>query len=257
MTIIGKAQAETYTANQEPSGDSRLPHGLFAKEPFTLFWYPWAWLWNDEHGFLPDIGRVEHKPGVNGVTGEPGQRPNPALALNRVMTAGGEIFRVGDHSLGPWRNYLVSYPTNLGAKTGKHFEFVGAEFEKIGRDNAKQLDRSADWWAFLIYMRDKSGRVGPMPQSTYNQIREVEEVRLQRIRGRTGTPPEMIEAQKARLAAMAAAWKKMMGAEEEAKPVLVVGAQVEPDPLPESLPTPAPTATAGQSAGKATRRAEP
>ncbi|MEL6341532.1 MAG: hypothetical protein AAFV53_00260 [Myxococcota bacterium] len=251
--IIGRDSATIERPHSSPAGDTRLPASQFRSERFTLFHFPDSWVWHDEHGFMPDIGRINHNPGGNGVEGIPGQVPNAAGAMLRIQQKGGRILPVGEPALGEWQFYLCHQKTNLGMKTGKHFCFVGDAFEILGRRGARQLDRSASWWAFVKYYRDESELCPEMPHSSYTDILDVEGNRLDRLRNKANPVPEKINAQKARIEAMKAEWARMGG--EEVEPTVLEMGEVEmsPTPVPQ-LPVESGPPTAGPTLKKKSSR---
>ena len=208
-TRLGGDTARAWTIQGDVAAEPALP-GQFANEPFFLVHYPQAWIWHDDHGFLPTPGKIIFKPGVNGVTGRPGERPNPAQSLTGAVQKGGTIIRPDDLRLGPYRHIVASQPVQSSDGKARHFCTKLDDFEILNRNVAIQLDNGEAWWTFCAYLRDKSGLIAPMSQYAYNLLLGQEEFRLRRLR-KPSRPvdPDEIPAQKERIARMKAAWEAM------------------------------------------------
>lgn len=226
-------QASPYQPQDYMSAENRLPYNEFHSEPFVLVYYSTSWTYHEEHGFLPLLGRINFKAGCNGVAGRRGAAPDPAGALIGATRKGGVIIHPDSAALGPWGRYIVSYPTNMGSKTGKHFCWKFDEFERVGAKGAQQSDTSDAWWAFVVYLRDQSGLIGTPPDHSISRLISVQEDRVDRISDKisnNGGNPETNSKYKAavsKLDAMREAAAALFSRDIESKaPLSISGAEV-------------------------------
>lgn len=94
---------------------------------------------NGEGEWLPDLGKLNHTPGANGVALING-RVNPAGARAGVIQKGGILISQGDRRLGPepeYIHYLAAYPakTKYGQR-GKYHIYSWVRFTILGGGRA-------------------------------------------------------------------------------------------------------------------------
>jgi hypothetical protein len=215
MAVFTPEQARVYKPQATAGRPDALPY-QFENTPFTLVHYPQAWQYHDEHGFIPDIGKIVHKPGANGVEGHTGRPPDPTQAITKAIRKGGTVLSPGDRRLGEWANYLISYPVNGRSSNAQHYALKTAEFNLLPGGSAKQRDTSGEWFRFLAWMRDQPGLLHTMPETSYELLLGRAQERLERMVTKSnGNTIAMarIEAQQTRIAAMEVAWVEMNGAE--------------------------------------------
>lgn len=174
-------KATPYRPQTYMSEEDRLPHGKFHDEPFMFVYYSTSWMYHDEHGFLPQLSRISFKAGCNGVAGRKGQAPDPSGALVGATRKGGVLLSPDNPRLGRWGRYVVSYETNLGNRSGKHFCWKFDEFQRVGARDAAQSDTSDAWWAFLLFLRDDSGLIPLPPEHSVSRIISIQEDRVDRM----------------------------------------------------------------------------
>ena len=214
MTILNPALAKRETQHSSNATDLRLPADKFQQPRFTLFHYPDVWVWDDDTSdFLPDLGRIYHVPGSNNVK-EVGGKPDATLAIAQKQQKGAVIIYPGMESMGPHKDYLVSWETNLGAKSGRHFAMASDRYEHHGRRGAYKVNTKAEYLKFVLYYRDESNMCKAMPYATYRALRGQEVSRL-RQRERTNKSEAVLNRFRKRIEAMDAAWTRMSGEDLE------------------------------------------
>lgn len=226
---------------QQAKEEACLPASM-ANYPFRYVHYPHGWEWTLEHGFLPTLCSLVHRPGVNGV-GTNGTGRNAKIVPDKAHAAatrnGGRIVEPNDPRLGEYRDYLTFFPTENG---GRHFCFMASEATVLSNGMLRMHDCSAEWDAFRAHVRD-SGIIEPMEEVVYNDLMELERGRLDRITRRVHDGRAQVGADKAqreRMDAMQKAWAAY--AEKHS------GRVVTPEPVSES---------ASPEAGKRVRARKP
>ena len=199
--------------------DEGLP-AKFANNPFVYVHYPRGFTFDEVAGeFLPDLNEGHLTAGVNGVE-EDARDPKilkPQKMFAGTMAKGGIIINTDDDRLGEWKNYLASFDCKGG---GKHYCFVGVEFDKLPGGEAVAREASDAFREFRQYIRDHR-LCHEMSEPVYNKLLSIEESALDRSIQRAQANPHLakkVDAVEAKIAAMKKAWSKLCEA-DNAQPV--------------------------------------
>ncbi len=198
----------------------RLP-ASYTNQRFVFTHYPAGWSFSLTLGFLPDLNTIVAKKGVNGV-GEDGRMNKPIAGS---IQKGGIVINPADGRLGKWRDYVASYDT----VNGKHWCFKACRFTILPGGRVHQNDNAAEFAEFRRHLLDV-GMCHALEESVYNELREVERKRLERLGKEAAKNPHMKAAYEERIEygrAMEAAWRLYTGAD-----------QVIPEGAPQLTPTP-------------------
>ena len=216
----------------------------FGGFPFVYVHYPEGWEFDDELGFLPDLSEIVSKPGVNGVR-VVNKRLDATLAYAGAAKKGGTIIDRSDRRLGPWMDYVEEFDVVGG---NRHFCFRGCTFQRLPGGKVNAIPNSGELRKFRAYVRDNN-ITEPINESVVSKLIELEERKLARkikdARDNIHVAPE-IEASRAKLAKMRAAWEALQAPPE-----------VDADPAPAATPAAGPLQLRGRranlsSAGAAT-----
>lgn len=197
----------------------RLP-ASFTNQRFFFVHYPAGWSFSLALGFLPDLNTIVAKKGVNGV-GENGQMTKP---ISGSIQKGGNVINPADGRLGKWRDYVASYDT----VNGKHWCFAACRFTILPGGRVHQNDNSAEFAEFRRHLLDV-GMCHALDESVYNELREVERKRLEKLGKEAARNPHRMAEYESRVEygrAMEAAWRSYTGAD-----------QVIPEDAPQLAPT--------------------
>lgn len=193
MSVTLKAKPYSPKGEGQASG---LPLE-YANFPFKFVHYPEGWEYIDGHGFLPSLSEISATPGVNGVGLD--LKTNKADA--GAAAKGGTILQPDSRALGPWMDYVVSYPVVNG---NQHFCFKGTEFEPLPGGRYRPIDTRDTLTAFRTYLRDHHV-VHSMTASVFNKLLEIAEKGYARLKRDKATEAELA-AKAATIKAMKAAW---------------------------------------------------
>lgn len=211
---ITKDHGSTYSPQGgQQTDDTRLPP-QWANYPFTFVHYPAGWgYFGAELGYLPELCRITHHPGVNGVEQpvQGGQRL--PIRTNRAYSGagakGGTLIRLDDSRItrSEWAGFLIRLPC---VGNGFYHCFKSTEFVSYGPGMVEEQDTSAEFFKFRAFLRDQ-GIVGGMPLPVYNRLLATEQAVLGRLLGQDSTPliEKRVAAQEAKIEAMKAQWLAM------------------------------------------------
>lgn len=197
-----RATAQTYRPTVAASTETRLPPS-FANEPWAFIFYADQWEFIPKIGFLPALGRMLIKDGVNGVYSMPGGSPLPGGAVSNIARKGGTVIAPGSRALGEWADYIDTYDVNLGARTGKHYCLRGVEYEQTGVATARPVKKSGQraYNDFRIALM-RSGLISDPPMWALERLCAVAENEISRLHAESQGETPRARAVQERLDAM-------------------------------------------------------
>jgi hypothetical protein len=199
ITLQGGTPYKVTAAREEDA----LP-AQFRNDPFVFVHYATAWEYHDTAGFLPSLSAIVATPGVNGV----GKDRNMSRAIGGSVAKGGIVIATDDRRLGEYVDYIVTYSVRGG---GKHYCFRGISYDILPGGRVLTVDDPGQDLAFRAHLRD-AGLVHPLGRAAYNIVLEIERRGLERLEKRVNANPHLaqkLEAKRARVAAIEAAWAKL------------------------------------------------
>ena len=212
------AITQTSGRRQEDSSTTG-PEGLLPIEPnhpFVYFHADQGWQW-DATGkrWIPYLNQIIGQRGCNGA-------PEDGVFNNQIATVqarGHTVIRPEDRRLGPYRNYLFSYPcVNRSGRKGKCWVSQFQEPMVRGLKVRWKVD-TVGHYEFLDYLVTK-GIIGPMGEDILGDKIEAALDRVERlaIHGANPVYAEKIKTAEQRVADMREAWVRQFGEEDEVEP---------------------------------------
>ena len=191
---------------------------------FFYFLTDRSWEFVEGLGFLPRPKKANVVAGVNGTRIDPQTKQlDPSGMLAGLMSSGRRVIAPDDPRLGEdYMYYVHAYEMQNGGKW--HVEFA-TEITVLASGALKHNSDAVQdqWQAFQVHLRD-SGIAEPLLAVIYEEMREKEEAKLDKMVSRTNAQNAAflgpkIEAQTKRVDALKAAWAKLCDEQADETPI--------------------------------------
>ena len=204
INAFGEPRIEDDNAVESPT---ELP--IKRNEKFILTHSDSQWF-HTTAGWLPQLSEVPLKPGANGITGMDHKR-DPSAFLGAMMRSGGVVINPRDPRLGPYKNYVRSYPCKGGAK----YYVLPWMRPEVLNNRVSWITDSKGHYGFLQYLVDQ-GLIEDMKPIALRRALEVQEKRIENLERRVATPTggvllHRLEAAKAKRDAMIVDYERQFG----------------------------------------------
>jgi len=208
--------AVTQVANRSQEDSTATgPEGylpIAPNKPFTYFHADQGWMWDPKgKRWVPYLNKVIGVRGANGVGSNGSTAPAVAVAMQR----GHRIIQPQDKMLGPYKNYLYSFPCiSRGGLKGKHWVTAYETPTVRGRAVRWKTDTKG-YYEFLAYLVTK-GIVSPMGEDILEEKLELAQDRIERLAKHGANPvyQKKIKAAEKSFTDMRKAWEKQFGGVE-------------------------------------------
>ena len=188
--------------------DEGLPVTARMKQTFKFIYvhYPKNWLFDEAHGFLPDVQKIVARPGLNNVRRD----GSMSITLAKVRDNGGTVIEPHDERLGDYQDYVRYYEVRGG---GKYYVDFNKAATVLPNDEIiwNQSEQRETWYQFLGYLKS-TGIIQPMLREIYIGLREKEQKKHDSMFARVERNPHLagrLQRSARRLEAMDREWQNL------------------------------------------------